>query len=210
MPTLVLLSDTHMQHEQLEVPTCDVLVHAGDFTRRGTQEETEEFLRWFGGCRAEAKVLIAGNHDGWSEREPDAVRELAGRSGVTYLDDEEAQVGGLRVWGSPVTPAFRSMAFNRKRGAAIRRHWDRIPAGLDLLVTHGPPRGLGDRVIFGAHVGCDDLREAVRARPPRLHVFGHIHEAAGAFSAPDTPTRFLNVATSRFLVGVRRPVMTSL
>lgn len=206
---LAFLSDTHMRHQQVAVPPCDVLVHCGDFTRRGRRDEVEAFLDWFARQPARAAhVCIGGNHDAFCEQRPEAMAALAAERGVIYLCDTGREIAGLSVWGSPATPAFRSMAFNRERGAPIRAHWDRIPSDLDLLLTHGPPRGLGDRVFFGARVGCADLRAAVEARPPRLHAFGHIHEGFGEYRAAGVPTRFLNVATRRLLPrAVRRAVI---
>ncbi|WP_426734422.1 metallophosphatase domain-containing protein [Myxococcus faecalis] len=208
---LVLISDTHRRHEELEVPVCDVLIHAGDFSRRGKQEELESFLGWFSRYPAREKVFIAGNHDFICERDPQLTRRLAHEAGVHYLDDEEVLVRGLRVWGSPVTPRFGGMAFNRERGADIRTHWDLIPEGLDVLVTHGPPKCLGDRTFLGAHVGCEDLLARVKQVRPRLHVYGHIHESPGEQSLPDVPTRFLNVSNCHLHpFGIRPPVEVEL
>lgn len=208
MIRVALISDTHMRHEALAVPEVDVLVSCGDFTKRGTRDETVVFLDWLARQPARAHVVCAGNHDFFAEHEPDAMRRLAAERGVIYLEDEEADVLGLRVWGSPVTPVFRSMAFNVPRGGRIREVWERIPVGLDLLITHGPPRGLGDRTFLGMRMGCDDLRDVVAARAPRVHAFGHIHEDPGEFVAPEASgTRFLNVASSRLLAGTREPVV---
>ena len=98
------------------------------------------------------------------------------------------------------------MAFNRRRGDEIAEHWAKIPEGLDLLITHGPPKGLGDRTIIGMRVGCEDLLKRVREVPPKMHVFGHIHEAAGSYRLPGSPTGFFNVASSRLLPMVREPI----
>jgi Icc-related predicted phosphoesterase len=51
--------------------------------------------------------------------------------------------------------------------------------GVDIMLTHGPPLGILDRTSRGEDVGCKHLRRAVERCKPRLHVFGHIHEAAG-------------------------------
>lgn len=192
---LVLISDTHMRHDELELPECDVLIHAGDFSGWGSQEDLEDFLRWLPTCPAREKVFIAGNHDFICEEKPAQVHALAREAGVHYLADEEAVACGLRIWGSPITPRFCDLAFNRDRGPAIRTHWERIPQGVDVLVTHGPPWGLGDLTYDGELVGCEDLLDRVRQLQPRLHVFGHIHEAHGEYSLPGLPTRFLNVST---------------
>ena len=74
---------------------------------------------------------------------------------------------GFSVWGSPCTPEFWG-AFNVKRGPRIRDRWRRIPAGTDIVLTHGPARGERDRVFRGGeNVGCHDLYTEVRAHPRR-------------------------------------------
>ena len=47
-------------------------------------------------------------------------------------------------------------------------------------LTHGPPHGTLDTVLSGEHVGCEALARTLPTLRPRLHVFGHIHEAHGA------------------------------
>jgi Icc-related predicted phosphoesterase len=153
--------------------------------------------------------VIAGNHDHVCEADPAGARARVEAAGARYLVDEEVTIDGRRFWGSPVTPAFRSLAFNRERGPAIRAHWEKIPRGLDVLVTHGPPRGIGDRIVLGMHVGCDDLLACALEAAPKLHVFGHIHEAFGEYRHAGAPaTRFLNVASRRLLPrATRTPVL---
>jgi Icc-related predicted phosphoesterase len=98
-----------------------------------------------------------------------------------YLQDSEVEVEGLKVYGSPWTPWFHDWAFNAQRGEDIKGLWDNIPGDTDILVTHGPPLGHGDRVLYppGQRVGCEDLLNRVKEIKPRLHVFGHIHEDSG-------------------------------
>lgn len=194
---VALISDTHGRHERLALPEADLLVHGGDVTWHGKQAELVRFLDWFASRReAPAKVFIAGNHDFCCEEDPGAVRRLAAERGVVYLDDDAASVAGLRLWGSPVTPFFRDMAFNRSRGEGIRAHWAKVPAGLDVLVTHTPPAGLGDRTWFGMRVGCADLLARVREVRPRVHVYGHIHEGRGEYALEGVPTRFVNASST--------------
>lgn len=52
--------------------------------------------------------------------------------------------------------------------------------GIDIMLTHGPPLGILDTTYTGQPVGCEHLRQAVQRCRPRLHCFGHIHEAWGA------------------------------
>jgi Icc-related predicted phosphoesterase len=79
-----------------------------------------------------------------------------------------------------IRPPFNNWAFNIERGAAIRRHRDKIPMGTDVLVTHGPPLGVLDKVgPVTSHLGCEELAEVVEKLASRLHLFGHIHGGHG-------------------------------
>lgn len=186
MPRLVLLSDTHGLHDTLQVPDGDVLVHAGDLSSTGKPREIEAFARFLARQSHPHKVVIAGNHDFLFEREPEHAEALL-RGAATYLRDSEATAAGLRFWGSPWQPWFHDWAFNLPRGAALAEKWALVPDGIDVLVTHGPPFGVLDRVTYGGHsVGCEALLEALPRIAPRLHVFGHIHEAYGAVRRGET------------------------
>ena len=59
----VCLSDTHMQHRKMTVPSGDVLVHTGDFSNHGSLEEVREFAAWFAAQPHPLKLVVPGNHD---------------------------------------------------------------------------------------------------------------------------------------------------
>jgi Icc-related predicted phosphoesterase len=191
---IVLLSDTHGGHDGLQIPPCDLLVHAGDWSRHGTTEEAIAFFSWFGAQPARLRVATAGNHDLVAEREPDLLRSLARDNDTLWLIEEGAEVLGLKLWASPYSPRHGVWAFQEERGAPIRKHWEAIPRDLDLLVTHSPPFGVCDRIVKGDHVGCEALLDIVRDRAPRVHLFGHVHEAHGEASLEGLPTRFINAS----------------
>lgn len=181
MTSLVLISDTHLAHERgdFDVPEGDILIHAGDATNRGTIEEVLRFRAWFEALPHRHKVFVAGNHDWFFQSRPEEARQALGRS-IHYLCDSEITLEGVRIYGSPWQPEFCDWAFNLPRGEALQAKWRQIPAGVDLLVTHGPPRGIGDVIRGGESEGCDDLLEEVLGRVrPRVHLFGHIHEGYG-------------------------------
>lgn len=179
MTRIVCISDTHNQQGRFKVPGGDILIHAGDLTGRGTLPEVAAANEWLGRLPHKDKIVIAGNHDFLFEREGALARSLV--TNATYLQDSLVEVQGLKIWGSPWQPWFYDWAFNLPRGEALRQKWEMIPDGIDILVTHGPPMGILDRTDRGEHVGCEDLREIVArmSASPRLHVFGHIHEAYG-------------------------------
>lgn len=179
---VVCMSDTHGLHERVKVPGGDVLIHAGDFTHHGDLYEVRRFFDWLGSQPHDHKILIAGNHDFWVERQNKLFVEKVRRiPRVTYLQDSGAEIVGFRVWGSPVTPWFYDWAFNRQRGAEIQEHWDLIPTDTQILVTHGPPIGILDRNFRGENHGCADLRDVIdqRLSELKLHVFGHMHPGGG-------------------------------
>jgi Icc-related predicted phosphoesterase len=202
---VLCLSDTHMKHGELALPPADLVVHAGDFTRRGRREEVVAFLDWY--ARVDApRVLVGGNHDFFAEREPEEVARLCAERDIHWLLDREVTLAGLRIFGAPWTPRFHDMAYNVDRGPALRAKWALIPEGLDLLVTHGPPRGALDRVFFGAHVGCEELARALGEKRPRVHVFGHIHEAHGQRQL-EGGTQLVNAACLSLMGWVRGPTL---
>lgn len=71
-------------------------------------------------------------------------------------------------------------------GDLLAQRWAQIPEDTDILITHGPPLGFGDRVDSGEHVGCEDLLRRVQQVRPKLHLFGHIHESRASPMSPRT------------------------
>ncbi len=114
--------------------------------------------------------------------------------GVQYLEDSVTTVMGVSIYGSPWQPEFFDWAFNATRGASLRAIWQKIPAGVDVLMTHGPPLGHGDMCSHGERAGCLDLLRVIQQRvKPKYHIFGHIHEGYGVTS--DGHTTYINAST---------------
>lgn len=184
MITICAVSDTHHHTREGKVVTkpADILIHAGDFSGMGTQPELEKAAAWFAEQPQKHKIAVMGNHELWASRHLDIARKVL--SGITLLFQEEITIEGLRIWGSPITPTFLNWAFMRDRGPSIREIWDQIPEGLDILITHGPPRGILDQVfpLASESLGCWDLKDVVTRKlqqPPKVHIFGHIHGSGG-------------------------------
>ncbi len=178
---IVAVADTHTFEADLgRVPDGDVFVHAGDMLRGGTLDELAPVAAWLAALPHRHTIVVAGNHDGCFAERRGAALALLG-PGVTYLEDAGCVIDGLRFWGSPWQPAYHDWAFNLPRGAPLAERWAQIPADTDVLITHGPPRGRGDRGPVAQRYGCDDLRARVDVVRPRLHLFGHIHQDGGAW-----------------------------
>lgn len=209
---IVAISDTHDRHDGLALPPGDVLIHGGDFTSRGRVEEVVSFLRWFAGRPHPHKILIAGNHDWLFERDPALARELLSEHAprVVYLEDSGASIQGLRFWGSPYQPEFFDWAFNLPRGPGLAQRWALIPSDTDVLITHGPPLGVLDLCADGRRVGCEALAAELSSRlRPRLHVFGHIHEAYGVAETHATTFANASVCTLRYIAS-NQPLLFTL
>lgn len=187
---IVCISDTHHRHDQVVVPEGDMLLCGGDLCGRGTIADVRDFDKWLGKLPHRHKVVIAGNHDWCFEREPGQARACITQA--HYLQDGGVTLGGLRIYGSPWQPEFFDWAFNLPRGSRLREKWALIPDDTDILITHGPPHGILDRNDRGQAVGCEELAERVAAVAPRLHLFGHIHEAYGEMTVG--PTIYVNAS----------------
>lgn len=177
---LTFISDTHSLHDNLVIEPGDILIHCGDFTNKGSLEDTANFACFMAKQNFKHKIVIAGNHDFCFEddRKKDAEQYFT-LNNVIYLNDSGIEIDGLKIWGSPVQPEFLNWAFNRERGDDIRKHWKLIPGNTDILLTHGPAFGILDRVLEGENVGCVDLLEKIKQIKPKIHAFGHIHESYG-------------------------------
>jgi Icc-related predicted phosphoesterase len=187
---IVTISDSHLSHNQLDIPECDLLIHAGDFSFTGKMIDVLDVNQWFGKLKEKGTIkqaiLICGNHDWIGETNPSWVKEAF--TNCIYLDEEPCEVFGFKVFGSAWTPEFNNWAFNAARGKEIAKHWAKIPDDTQILVTHGPPYGILDinteepypKHLGPEHLGCEELRKRVDALPDlKLHVFGHIHSSAG-------------------------------
>ena len=221
------------------LPEGDLLIHAGDFSSTGQKGEVKSFIKWAtqqAPRYTHGAVFIAGNHDKsfdpkyfrdyedhdlWDDeshlKKPtwlcDILSDLeSGSTGVTYLENQAVTLGGLKIWGSPITPWFGGdrWAFNKHRGTDIKEVWDQIPIDTDIIVTHGPVAYKLDYIPSSKeYVGCEDLRKAVERVKPILHVSGHIHEGYGVEMSAGA--LYVNASTcDRFYDPVNKPITVNI
>ena len=104
----------------------------------------------------------------------------------TYLEDSGTTVEGYKIWGTPHQPLFHGWAFNRAEPQR-KELFSKIPDGTDIVMCHGPPYGIRDRILDGTNVGCPILEENITKRvKPLLMAFGHIHEDRGVSKKDNT------------------------
>lgn len=105
----------------------------------------------------------------------------------TFVLPADAGGARLRLFVSPLTPRRGNWGFQYDRSNPQK--WAIPPTTLngdgavDVVMTHGPPRGIRDGTGMGqgdaAGAGCAGLLAAVERARPRVHCFGHIHGAWG-------------------------------
>jgi Icc-related predicted phosphoesterase len=185
MPTICIISDTHGKHRDLVLPKADWIIHAGDVSSLGTIPQISDFLEWYANTDYEKRFLISGNHDFLYERQPELAKGMIPEN-VTYLESSSVEVDGIKIYGEPRTPWFHNWAFNVHRGDSIKKYWDAIPDDTNILITHGPPKGILDMTIEGEFVGCQDLTIRLQSlKDIKLVCCGHIHEGRGYYEYAD-------------------------
>ena len=177
------ISDTHTYHGLLKVPEgIDMVIHSGDATNPrdpyASEQEMLNFISWFGSLPIKHKVFVAGNHDLCIERNLITKIDFM-KNGIVYLENDYAEVEGIKIWGSPFTPTFgQGWAFNKKR-SALHDIWKEIPDDVDIVVVHGPPKGILDLAYHQLNCiefcGDEALRKRMYLLNPKLCLFGHIH-----------------------------------
>ena len=181
---IVCISDVHGKWHKLKIPSCDLLVSAGDFSFRGEETMVTDFHKWLSGQDAKHVISVMGNHETAVEKNFFYNKELALQNcpRAYFIDEGPAVIDGLKVYGSAITPFFCNWAWNRHRGSEIKKHWDKIPDDTELLITHGPAFGILDKVNNGyiESVGCEELLGRIgQLKNLKAHVFGHLHSNNG-------------------------------
>lgn len=201
---IVFISDTHTSHNDLKIPECDILIHCGDMSFLGKPNEMRDFAKWLD-KQTQAKHIIVsvGNHEVAFENQLPLSRtwitEHCPR--VNLLIHEAKEIEGIKFFVSPYTPRFNNWAFNVDRGEPISKYWNEIPEDTEILITHGPPKGVLDDVVHISgiregieHVGCQDLLDRVQKLSKlKIHAFGHIH-AWGSLTEVNKGIMFINAS----------------
>lgn len=154
------------------------------------EKKREEMRECFSSPNAPV-VCVRGNHD---------FVDLAGFVGGDVFEigtDGEwwTEIEGVRFGGFRGIPYIAGEWSDELQEAEMAARIDRLPADLDVLVTHCPLRGVLDK--YGHSYGSVPLasyvtKKAYSERPLKLHAFGHIHSSAGLIKLGST--QFSNAA----------------
>ena len=174
---------THMTHDQLNIPKdTDLLIHSGDWANYRDEVKNEleckQFIEWVGKelSHIPYKIFVPGNHNTFECNNLKYARGLWKEVGVELLIDEHIEVEGYKIFGSPYTPSFGNWAFMADRGKLYKRWCNAIDDDVDILITHGPPKGILDLNGDMNQVGDSALLTRIQTLYNlKLHTFSHIH-----------------------------------
>jgi Icc-related predicted phosphoesterase len=182
---------THTYHDLLKVPKgIDIVIHSGDCSNPRdpytNEPEVREFIDWYKELSPKYKIYIAGNHDSSIEKKLVTKKDFED-NGIIYLENDYVTIEGIKIFGSPYTPNFGNWSFMRDRNKLDRFWRDAIHDNTDIVVTHGPPKGILDKSENrdGLMECCGDksLLNKILEVQPAYHLFGHIHNGGNIVNA---------------------------
>ena len=199
------ISDTHTYHDLLTIPEgVDMVIFSGDCSNPrdpyNNEPEVRAFIDWFAGLPIKHKIFVAGNHDTRIEKGL-VTKDDFDQNCIHYLENTSVEIEGLKIFGSPHTPQFGQWAFMKARHKLDRVWKLAIPDDSDIIIVHGPPKGIldlsYDRANLMEHCGDKSLLNRVMEVNPKLMLFGHIHNCqdiinAGTRTKPGLDTIFSN------------------
>lgn len=120
-------------------------------------------------------LYVHGNHDARYKDNPP--------EGCDCIDDSIVVFNGLRILGlggcRKYHPGEHQYTERQMRMRIAKLKWKiRQLGGIDIVVTHAPPEGLGDDEDI-AHWGFAALREFLDKYKPRYLIHGHVHMTYG-------------------------------
>ena len=170
----------------------DLIISCGDL-----KADYLSFLVTMGRCPV---LYVHGNHDTSYEQHPP--------EGCDCIDGKLVTYNGVRILGQggcyrypPGAHQYTEKEMRRRLRKLKFKLWR--AGGVDIVVTHAPPEGLGDG-DDPAHRGFECLRELLDQYHPQYLLHGHVHLSYGAGIKRENPydgTRVVN-AYERYVLEV--------
>lgn len=172
----------------------DALPHARKLFIAGNHDltlDTEYYVQPMNWRRYHYSFLKSGEFDPYKYSADclNVVRAESETGFVKFLHDEEIDIANpsgesfIKIYGTAWQPDYCNMGFNLPSGGEeLLQKYRLIPNDMDVLVTHTPPYEILDKNFVAKKCGCVLLEKEIKERiKPRVHIFGHIHEAHGKF-----------------------------
>ncbi len=191
---------TNLQERTLRDLAPELVLAAGDLPW--------DYLEWIASSIDVPMVFVPGNHDPEAESSSGgrfgdyldygAMCEFPRPHGVINADQEVIRAAGLRIAGlggcvrySRGPNQYTQRQYRARASRLLRKA--RSAGPVDVVLTHAPPRGLGD-AQDGPHVGIEALHRVLDRLEPTWLLHGHIHPYG--MTMPDRqvgPTTLRNV-----------------
>ena len=199
--SIVAVSDLHGELGGLaeSARDADILVLAGDIQPAQMGVDSGAWFRGVFypmvaeiGCEV---VAICGNHD---FHLANALNRADGMKGAPpnfhLLMDSGIELMGLKFWGSPWCPWINGRWYFEEDDEDIFDRFNQMPQGIDVLLTHTPPRLQTKKGDAGhqndidvslecggcEHFGSASLLDVVKRKSPSVLFCGHIHSGSHA------------------------------
>ncbi|KUJ16395.1 uncharacterized protein LY89DRAFT_719120 [Mollisia scopiformis] len=187
---VLVISDTHGVSALPQILShdlkIDVVLHCGDLSECGTLEDTEDGKKLHDEAReiwTSASVKEAG-----IELLAEGIHEFALDNGARlriYASPYTINSQRVTEWGFGYGSGenrFNSEGEGISYGKAVGTEESVLNGDkeVDVIMTHGPARYRLDLSSGSESLGCPHLFRAMRRIRPKLHVFGHVHNAYGA------------------------------
>lgn len=197
---IAAISDLH-GYLPLHMPEFDVLIIAGDIVpvtahsvHEGSKWINTKFTRWADKFNKPV-IVVPGNHDFCLQ--PEYIKLLADHKWI-YLHNDMIEIDGVTFYGTADQPILHPWAFG-KTDEQLEHRFSNIPE-VDILITHTPPLGYGDKDDHWGRLGCEQLTKRLLQKTKiKYNICGHIHPARGVYETPNG-VKILNVAHTRVTV----------
>ena len=141
----------------------DLIISCGDL-----KADYLSFLVTMGRCPV---LYVHGNHDTTYDNYPP--------EGCDCIDDARVVYNGIRILGLGGGLRYHPGDYQYTERQMARRiaklHWKiRRLGGIDIVVTHAPPQGVGDDAD-PAHHGFEAFLELIELYKPKYLLHGHVH-----------------------------------
>jgi Icc-related predicted phosphoesterase len=175
---------------------ADVLLLCGDLTDYGLAQEAEELANDLRSAVHIPMIGVLGNHD-FESGEPALVRQILESSGVTMLDGEAVEIGGvgfagvcgfgggfgrrmLNAWGEPLIKQFVQEALDH--ALRLEQALGKLQTQQRVVVLHYAPiraTVAGEDPEIFAFLGSSRLEEPINRFLVNAVFHGHAHNGAG-------------------------------
>lgn len=175
---------------------ADVLLLCGDLTDYGLAQEAEELAADLRSAVRVPMLGVLGNHD-FESGEPKLVRQILEDAGVTMLDGEAIEIGGvgfagvcgfgggfgrrmLNAWGEPLIKQFVQEAIDQ--ALRLEQALGKLQSERRVVVLHYSPirdTVAGEDPEIFPFLGSSRLEEPVNRFRVNVVFHGHAHNGAG-------------------------------